>query len=221
LAGLVGIIKEVFPFVPFVSFCKMNPLPLAQAQAYAAKLVEWLSPHCERIEIAGSIRRQRPQCNDVDLVVIPKLTRYKDLLGSVTATQNHAWLFISNYVANYRAEHPENKHVRITAGHDDGCKQMTVMLTKCQLDVWFAETENFGTRFLFRTGSKEHNIWLCGRASERYLDWEPYKGLRKIGSGEHLPATTEAEIYGALGLEPIDPKNRERDWIHKNLEFGL
>jgi hypothetical protein len=46
-------------------------LPLATL--YAQQIVTWLTPFCERIEIAGSIRRQRPIVNDIDLVCIPKI----------------------------------------------------------------------------------------------------------------------------------------------------
>jgi len=31
----------------------MVRMPLKQAQGYAAKIVDWLRPYCERIEIAG------------------------------------------------------------------------------------------------------------------------------------------------------------------------
>lgn len=31
-----------------------------------------LEPHCERIEIAGSIRRKKPEVKDIEIVAIPK-----------------------------------------------------------------------------------------------------------------------------------------------------
>lgn len=47
--------------------------PLAKAAAYARSLVSYISPYCERIEVAGSIRRRRPDVGDVELVLIPRL----------------------------------------------------------------------------------------------------------------------------------------------------
>src|SRR5205823_12049549 len=47
------------------------PLPLAQAEKHAAKILAELAPFCERIEIAGSIRRRRPTVNDIDFVALP------------------------------------------------------------------------------------------------------------------------------------------------------
>jgi DNA polymerase/3'-5' exonuclease PolX len=45
---------------------------LYDAQRIADKLIADLSPHCDRIEVAGSVRRQKPECGDIELVAIPK-----------------------------------------------------------------------------------------------------------------------------------------------------
>jgi DNA polymerase/3'-5' exonuclease PolX len=186
---------------------------LAVASNYAAKLKDWLSPFCERIEIAGSVRRGRDWCNDIDLVCIPKLVEKRDLLGAVEETRNLAWEEIVRLVFGEKAQ--------VIAGGKEPGKYIQVKLLKSgvQLDVFFAEMENFASRFLCRTGSKEHNIWLAERAQLRGGKWEPYNGLT-LG-GALIPATTEADIYRALGVEYIEPANREEAWIKKYLEFGL
>ena len=55
-------------------------MPLKQAQGYAAKIVDWLRPYCEHIEIAGSIRRECATCADVDLVCIPRFRKGQNTL---------------------------------------------------------------------------------------------------------------------------------------------
>ena len=201
-------------------------MTLAQAQRYAAAIVEWLTPHCERIEIAGSIRRGLPHCNDVDLVCIPKRETQRDMLGAIIADHNLLWVFLNDYVGSGKATFQ-------TGGNQPG-KFAILQLKACQLDVYFADQTNFATRFLCRTGSKEHNIWLAQRAQERGGKWEPYEGLNlppsppRSGRGNEgevslslVPAATEADIYQALGLGFIEPANRESAWIKSNLEFGL
>ena len=37
-------------------------------EALAAEVVTLLAPHCERIEVVGSIRRKRPLPRDIDLL---------------------------------------------------------------------------------------------------------------------------------------------------------
>lgn len=45
---------------------------MADAMELAEGIQAFLAPHCDRCEIAGSIRRRKPEVKDVELVVIPK-----------------------------------------------------------------------------------------------------------------------------------------------------
>jgi DNA polymerase/3'-5' exonuclease PolX len=45
-------------------------MELQQAQKIASQVIQTLKPFCERIEVAGSIRRKRPFVHDIDLVCI-------------------------------------------------------------------------------------------------------------------------------------------------------
>lgn len=50
-------------------------LALAPAADLAAKIAADLAPVCERVEVAGSVRRQKETVGDIELVVIPKFSR--------------------------------------------------------------------------------------------------------------------------------------------------
>ena len=56
--------------------------PLAQGQAVAEQVVLELSPFCERIQIAGSIRRKCPSVGDIELLIEPR-TREASLTGDL------------------------------------------------------------------------------------------------------------------------------------------
>lgn len=47
-------------------------IALASAERIATNLLRGMAPACERIEIAGSIRRNRALVKDIELVVIPR-----------------------------------------------------------------------------------------------------------------------------------------------------
>lgn len=47
-------------------------MELHQAEAIAQELMAELGPFCQKIEVAGSIRRRRSWVNDIDLVLIPR-----------------------------------------------------------------------------------------------------------------------------------------------------
>lgn len=200
-------------------------MDLRTAQHYADKILAWLSPYCHRLEIAGSIRRKRPQCADVDIVCIPKITEAKDMLGSVMHYSNQCISFLQEYVRTSKSHF-------ISGGEGKG-KQVIVQLPKCQLDLWFACDLTIASRLLMRTGSKEHNIWFAERAHDHGLKWFPYFGLAyekdiQARSGEQLfaadlilPRHTESALYSQLGLEPIAPENREAAWLTQNINSGF
>lgn len=221
---------------------------LSLAQTFADHLVKWLLPNCERLQIAGSIRRHRPECADVDLVCVPRETIYRDMFQVETGRQNHLWMFLNHYVGDQVGRvtpcAPGLEKPRILTGseYSSGLKQMIVQLPKCQLDLWFASPENFATRLLMRTGSKEHNIWFASRAHDHGFHWFPYYGLVRLDKvrghaaapgevfmpgelayqkGLIFPTGSETELYGLLQLKYIDPPNREQPWLDKHLDWGL
>lgn len=48
--------------------------PAKAARAIAGKIIEELAPACDRIGLAGSLRRGNDEVHDIDLVVLPKKT---------------------------------------------------------------------------------------------------------------------------------------------------
>ena len=54
---------------------------LSQAQEIAESLVERLRPYCTRIEIAGSVRRLKPEVHDIEIVAQPILEPVGNLFG--------------------------------------------------------------------------------------------------------------------------------------------
>lgn len=55
-------------------------LPLRQAESLANRIAAALEPGCERVRVAGSIRRQKELVGDIEIVCIPRLDF--DLLGT-------------------------------------------------------------------------------------------------------------------------------------------
>jgi DNA polymerase/3'-5' exonuclease PolX len=197
---------------------------LPTAKRYAEQLVNWVMPHAWPAQVAGSIRRDCPVCNDVDIVCIPKIHERRDLFGTVISSTNLLHKFLQEYVA------ASGGRARFQSGGDLPGKSVILQLPKCQLDLWFATPETFATRLLCRTGSMQHNIWLASRAKRQGDKWTPYEGVltggqwRTVGErDEYVSGTlkqfgTEAELYAWFSLPFIEPKQREHDWLVKN--FG-
>jgi hypothetical protein len=52
-----------------------------QAKSIADGMVEKLSGYCDKIEIAGSVRRKKPEVHDIEIVAIPKIKITYDMFG--------------------------------------------------------------------------------------------------------------------------------------------
>jgi DNA polymerase/3'-5' exonuclease PolX len=200
------------------------PMRLATAERYARQIVDWLAPFCESIAVVGSIRRERITCNDIDIVCIPKITQQRDLIGAVSGLENHLLTFLRDYVARRNPDSSRTITPRFISGGEKPGKQILLQLPKCQLDLWFANSSNWATRLMCRTGSKEHNILICQRAQACGLKWDPYTGLMdELEPGVFAPLNTptEEDIYKTLGLPFIEPANRESAFIENLMRRHL
>ncbi len=64
---------------------------LEEAKAIALRVCERIAPACERVEVAGSIRRGKPQVGDIELVVIPRFETktVDDMFGPVQSPKRN------------------------------------------------------------------------------------------------------------------------------------
>lgn len=166
--------------------------PLAQAEKLAARIATELTPFCERIDIAGSIRRRRPIVNDIDIVCLPR----EDQINALRARVLERTTPIS--------DGPEILLTRLANG-----VQLDIYIAQRPKKDLFSETPtNYGMLLLSRTGSKEHNIWLCQRAEKLSRHFNPHYGVYE--RGRLVASATEEEIFAALNLEFIRPERRDR-----------
>jgi DNA polymerase (family 10) len=163
-------------------------MKLATAQHLATRIVEELQPYCFKIETAGSIRRGLAEVNDIDLVLIP---------SNPSALRDRVLRY-----ATPIQDGPLNLLVRLQNG-----VQLDIFMAHGETrDLLEAKPTNWGSLLLCRTGSKEHNIKLAQRASRLGLQWKVYEGIFR--GRELIASATEEEIFKALELPYIEPKDR-------------
>ena len=154
-------------------------MELERAQKVAEEVVKRLSPYCQRIEVAGSVRRRRPSPRDIDIVLIPSdlwnLTH--EVMGLGPCQQKGEKLKRINYHG-------------------------------VQVDLYFCEPETWGMTLLVRTGSADHNIKLAARAKKMGLHFSVARGIEN-GKGKVIASRTEEEVLSALGLNYIPPEERD------------
>lgn len=126
-------------------------MKLSQARNIAEKLVYQLAPACSKIEIAGSIRREREDVKDIEIVCLPKLVQSGgDLFDLLPPTLVRSQAFIK---AAY------NLGQILGGGTSD--RYMKVLITdtfsKINLDLFIPEEYDYIRQLAIRTGSSEYS----------------------------------------------------------------
>ncbi len=154
-------------------------MELEKAKVIAGIVVKALQPHCDRIEVAGSIRRQKPIVNDIDLVLIPRDRWNLDL----------ALMRMGNCKMS-------------------GKKIARVEMDTIPLDIYFATPETFATLLLIRTGSAKNNIRLCTLAKKRGWHLAASGDGLFDENNRRIAGDTERSIFEALGVRYQPPEGR-------------
>lgn len=171
-------------------------MELEQAEKLGREIIKaLLVRHVEKAEIAGSVRRRRPQVNDLDIVVIPKVSNCE---VTFCATQVRMWGSIPTALKPLDLE--------LVRGKDE----LLTFIRKRDnfaVDIYRATPQTWGTLLLIRTGSKMHNIKLCVRARELGLMLSAKSGVTHQGTV--IASRTEEEIFKALQMDYVAPEQRE------------
>ena len=154
-------------------------MKLDEAQKLANEIITILSPLCEKVEVAGSIRRRKAEVRDVDIVLIPK--PLVDVVGILQSKMNA--------IVEKR-----------------GSRIISLKINDIGVDLNLATKENFVPLLLFRTGSWEHNMKLATKAKRLGFKFSPY-GV--FNEGKRIDDNTEGGIFSPLGKEYIPPDERD------------
>lgn len=176
--------------------------PRSFAVSVASEFLGEIAPVCRRIEIAGSIRRERPEVNNIDLVAIPKVVQLQDLSGKPGILEEDlletrlAHLYARGWFTVLSNGPRVKRLMRSVDGH-------TVPVT-----IRIADEDSWWTNLLIMTGSHGHIISLSCRALDRGMR------LRGDGSGlfeadgTRIVVHSEEEIFTVLGVEYRPPSDR-------------
>lgn len=167
---------------------------LQRAQGIATDLVELLGPACEKITVAGSVRRRKPEVHDIEILAIPKFQGPVDLLD------HRIKELIAQGVLDYRF----NKLGRRVYGPKN---KLLVHSSGVAIDIFSTDEQCWAMALVIRTGPKELNMELARAALAR--GW----ALRAYGDGYdtpdgHIHCETEEEVFKTVGLPYREPWRR-------------
>src|SRR6478672_2801815 len=158
---------------------------LNRALAIAEPLIAALREHpaSDQVQLAGSARRMTDSVKDLDVIA----TAHDALALARAATELEVV---------EQAGTPGESGVRLRTH------------TGIQVDLRIVAPDQFGNLLQHFTGSKQHNMALRDAAVRKGLHVSEY-GVLDDSTGETRRCATEAEVYGLLGLQYIEPELRE------------
>jgi len=179
-------------------------MKLADAEALAQEMVARLQGDCERIEVAGSVRRKRNEPHDLELVVIPRFEeRQVSLLemAQVSLLEANLYALCISGVMAFDSSVKRNgpKH-----------KRLLHLESGIVVEIYAAEAGNWGLILALRTGPADFNKLLV--ANVAYGGAMPLTMRMQDGwlwrRGERVETRTEDEFFGAIGLPTWYPEVR-------------
>ena len=162
-----------------------------EVEPLAFKIISVVEPYCLKAQVAGSIRRRKPAVNDIDIVVQPKPYSWIQIIKAIRRE--------FDAITEKQGEKLATLYVPFASKQGQG---------HLQVDLYRASKRTWGVLLLIRTGSAEHNIYLCNLAIRKGYRLAYSKGLL-TEKGEVIASKTERDVFQALGLEFIPPQNRE------------
>ncbi len=166
-----------------------NKYPLIEAKAIAEQVMAELSPFCDRIIIAGSIRREKDFVKDIEICAIAKPYQtglFEDGIASVV----NQWTKVKGEM-----EYGKTKYTQ------------RILPSGIKLDLFFATEKNWGLILAIRTGSADysHKVLTTKWVQKGYKSID---GNLILNGGRAAQVREEQDLFKLLGIQYVEPKYR-------------
>ncbi len=153
-----------------------------------------LVPYCDRIEIAGSIRRRKEDVGDIEIVAIPKRVEV-GLFGDDTEREPGFARVV-------------NQWGKVKGDPQHGLYTQRILPVGIKLDLFVATPLNWGLIYAIRTGSADFSRYVLASGWVR-SGYRSINGmLHTIETGEPWPTPEEEDLFRAAGVAWIEPEKR-------------
>lgn len=174
------------------------------ALAVAQELIDTAEGFCDRIEIAGSLRRCREEVGDIEILYVPAVVPDESDLFAPPTPVDVGGVLLGLGLVRQRP----NKLGRFTWG--ERIKLATHIESGIPVDLFATEEESWANYLVCRTGPRELNEEIATRAKRMGWKWEPYSsGFVHPETGKRAVMHGEDDVFRFVGLTPLDPADRQ------------
>lgn len=171
-------------------------MQLIKAYSIAERWLKQLEPYTERIQIAGSIRREKAEVKDIEIVCVPKTGYEMDLFQSPTPfSKLERFISDSNFILTKNGP----RYKQIVTGED----------IKIDLFIILPPAQ-WGVQLLIRTGSADY--------SHRFVTSKRFGGMlpsyMKVSegaiwaNGKIVETPEETDVYQVIDCPWVHPSER-------------
>lgn len=200
-----------------INVSRIPSLGLSTAKQIAVDICYKLQPFCEKINIAGSIRRFKSLPKDIEIICLAKTQDVNDLFGVKTGQ-----------IKNASFIHIVSKFGEIVKGTPMG-KMMQIKLPEgIMLDLFMPNSFDYYRQYAIRTGSSDYAFKVIANGWKKIGWCGSDKGLRKISdcietkaadgkskwkcvnANAELPPVweSEEEFFNWINVKMLPPKER-------------
>lgn len=156
-------------------------MELQKAYEIAYHLHGQLSPHCDKCNVAGSIRRGKEHVKDIEIVACPTPARYADFLAAL------------------------RRYPIVKGKPDVKARYLKLQLAGIAADVFITTPARWGWTLILRTGSAEFNMRLLQHLKDAGYGLKDGDIWRE---GNIVPTPDEADVFALMGMEWVWPMDR-------------
>ena len=179
--------------------------PRAAALDVVRELIPVLTPACERIIVAGSLRRRKADVGDIELLYVPRLGLVRQ--GLFDGEQNMADLAIAELEKCCVLSRRTNVNGSEMFGQKN--KLMRHTISGIPIDLFATTAEAWANYLVCRTGGAESNVHIAAAAKRQGMRWNPYGvGFTRLSDSQVLPVANEQDVFGIAGLPYLEPWER-------------
>lgn len=172
----------------------------------AQGLVTLLSHVCGRIEIVGSLRRNRTDVGDIELLCIPAIGYERGLFQGVMRKYDKLDRAIKGLIKDTVLALRPNKNGVTAYGEKN--KLLVHLESGIPVDIFSTTDDCWWVALVVRTGPAESNITLSKAAISMGLRFNAY-GSGFTGPGDRkIVCNSEQEVFELVGLPYLKPEER-------------
>jgi DNA polymerase/3'-5' exonuclease PolX len=204
--------------------------PRALAIDVARELCNALAPHCERLVVAGSLRRRKKMVGDVEILFIPKTKHVPKLAQTDMFSEVGRALRCAPDRGILTTPPPDLNHVDLAVIAIERLVAIATILPRktstgsvvwgpknklayhvtsgIPVDLFSATLENWFNYLVCRTGSADNNTRIASAAQAKGWKWNPYGPGFTDQENNIVRVDSEEDVFRLAGLPYLEPQER-------------